>query len=74
MHATARTHETARGHCQRLYLSVFVILAVGKVLLPWTVIQLEEDHTFEELFRKIKASFLLNTRAGSILKKNVRVY
>lgn len=37
-----------------MYVSVLVAISKGKVLVPWTILNIEQDCTFEELFMKIK--------------------
>ena len=54
------------AHCLKLegemYISVFVSVDKGKILVPWTIVNLDDtqDCTFEELFGKVKVGYNLN--------------
>ena len=37
-----------------------VVVSQSKAIVPWTVIQLDDDSTFEELFNKIKVRMSTN--------------
>ena len=45
-----------------MYISVFVSVDKGKILVPWTIVNLDDtqDRTFEELFGKVKVGYNLN--------------
>ena len=44
-----------------MYISVFICVDKGKILVPWTIVNLDtQDRMFEELFGKVKVGYNLN--------------
>ena len=39
-----------------MYVSLLVSVDKGKILVPWTIVNIDQDCTFEELFGKVKVS------------------
>ena len=37
-----------------MYVSLCIRVDKGKVLVPWTIVNIDQDCTFEELFGKVK--------------------